>query len=45
MCSSRISGTTAISGAVDSSFTLVEDKRGSGKAKLSPIRRDISTGN
>ena len=32
---SRISGTTAISGAVDSSFTLVEDKRGSGKAKLS----------
>lgn len=32
---SRISGTTAISGAVDSSFTLVEDKRGSGKTKLS----------
>ena len=31
----RISGTTAISGAVDSSFTLVEEKRGSGRAKLS----------
>lgn len=38
---SRISGTTAISGAADSSFTLVEDKRGSGKAKLSCIGRDI----
>lgn len=38
---SRISGTTAISGAVDSSFTLVEDRRGSGKAKLSCIGRDI----
>lgn len=38
---SRISGTTAISGAVDSSFTLIEDKRGSGKAKLSCIGRDI----
>ena len=38
---SRISGTTAISGAVDSSFTLVEDKRGSGKAKLYCIGRDI----
>ena len=37
----RISGTTAISGAVDSSFTLVEDKRGSGRAKLSCIGRDI----
>lgn len=37
----RISGTTAISGAVDSSFTLVEDRRGSGKAKLSCIGRDI----
>ena len=37
----RISGTTAISGAVDSSFTLVEDKRGSGHAKLSCIGRDI----
>lgn len=38
---SRISGTTAISGAVDSSFTLVEDKRGSGKATLFCIGRDI----
>ena len=38
---SRISGTTAISGAVDSSFTLVEDKCGSGKATLSCIGRDI----
>ena len=38
---SRISGTTAISGAVDSSFTLVKDKRGSGKATLSCIGRDI----
>ena len=38
---SRISGTTAISGAVDSSFTLLEDRRGSGKAKLSCIGRDI----
>ena len=38
---SRISGTTAISGAVDSSFTLVEDKRGSGKATLYCIGRDI----
>ena len=38
---SRISGTTAISGAVDSSFTLIEDRRGSGKAKLSCIGRDI----
>ena len=37
----RISGTTAISGAVDSSFTLIEDKRGSGKATLSCIGRDI----
>ena len=37
----RISGTTAISGAVDSSFTLVEYRRGSGKAKLSCIGRDI----
>ena len=37
----RISGTTAISGAVDSSFTLVEDRRGSGKATLSCIGRDI----
>ena len=38
---SRISGTTAISGAVDSSFTLVEDKRGSGKATLYCTGRDI----
>ena len=38
---SRISGTTAISGAVDSSFTLVEERRGSGRAKLSCIGRDI----
>lgn len=38
---SRISSTTAISGAVDSSFTLVEDKRGSDKAKLYCIGRDI----
>ena len=37
----RISGTTAISGAVDSSFTLVEEKRGSGRAKLSCVGRDI----
>lgn len=37
----RISGTTGLSGAVDSSFTLVEDKRGSGKALLSCIGRDI----
>ena len=38
---SRISGTTAISGAVDSSFTLVEEKRGSGKARLTCVGRDI----
>ena len=38
---SRISGTTAISGAVDSSFTLVEDKCGSGKATLYCTGRDI----
>lgn len=38
---SRISGTTAISGAVDSSFTLVEEHRGSGRANLSCIGRDI----
>ena len=37
----RISGTTAISGAVDSSFTLVEERRGSGQAKLTCIGRDI----
>ena len=36
-----ISGTAAISGAVDSSFTLVEEKRGSGRAKLTCIGRDI----
>lgn len=38
---SRISGTTAISGAVDSSFTLVEERCGSGRARLSCIGRDI----
>lgn len=38
---SRISGTTAISGAVDSNFTLVEERRGSGRARLSCIGRDI----
>ncbi len=37
----RISGSTAISGAVDSSFTLVEERRGSGRAKFSCIGRDI----
>ena len=37
----RISGTTAISGAVDSSFILVEEKRGSGRVKLSCVGRDI----
>lgn len=37
----RISGTTAISGAVDSNFTLVEEQRGSGRARLSCIGRDI----
>ena len=37
----RISGTTAISGAVDSSVTLVEERRGSGRAKLTCIGRDI----
>ena len=37
----RISGTTAISGAVDSNFTLVEKRRGSGRAKLMCIGRDI----
>ena len=37
----RISGTTAISGAVDSSFTLVEEQRGNGRAKISCIGRDI----
>ena len=38
---SQISGTTAISGAVDSSFTLVQEKRGSENAVLSCIGRDI----
>ncbi len=37
----RISGTTGLSGAVDASFTLVEKHRGSGKATLSCIGRDI----
>lgn len=37
----RISGTTAISGAVDSNFTLVEKRRGSGRAKLTCIGRDV----
>lgn len=37
----RISGTTAISGAVDASFTLVEEQRGSSRARLSCIGRDI----
>lgn len=38
---SRISGTTAISRAVDSSFTLVEDRRGSRRATLYCVGRDI----
>lgn len=38
---SRISGTTAISGAVDTSLTLVEERRGSGEAKLCCIGRDV----
>ena len=37
----RISETTAISGAVNASFTLVEEQRGSGRARLSCIGRDI----
>ena len=37
----RISGTTAISGAVDTSLTLVEDRRGSGRAVLYCVGRDI----
>ena len=37
----RISGTTAISGAVNSSFTLVEEKRGSGRVRLTCVGRDI----
>ena len=41
---SRISGTTAISGAVDTSLTLVEKERGSGEATLHCIGRDIEYG-
>lgn len=41
---SRISGTTAISGAVDASLLLVEEERGSGKATLYCIGRDIEYG-
>ena len=41
---SRISGTTAISGAVDSSLPLVEEERGSGEATLYCIGRDIEYG-
>ena len=41
---SRISGTTAISGAVDTSLTLVETERGRGEATLSCIGRDIEYG-
>lgn len=37
----RISGTTGIQGAVDSSFILVEETRGSGLATLSCVGRDI----
>lgn len=37
----RISGTTAISGAVDSSFTLINSSHGSNSAKLFCIGRDI----
>lgn len=37
----RISGTTAMQGAVDSSFTLVEEHRGSRRAKLTCVGRDI----
>ncbi len=37
----RISGTTAISGAVDTSLTLVEEHRGSRRAKLFCVGRDI----
>ena len=40
----RISGTTAISGAVDTSLTLVEKERGSGEAKLFCIGKDIEYG-
>jgi len=38
----RISGTTALQGAVDSSFTMQEKQRGSGKALLSCVGRDIA---
>ena len=38
---SRISGTTAISGAVDTNLTLVETERGSGEATLYCIGRDV----
>ena len=41
---SRISGTTAISGAVDTSMMLVEDERGSCEATLYCIGRDIEYG-
>ena len=41
---SRISGTTAISGAVDTSLTLVETERGRGEATLYCIGRDIEYG-
>ena len=37
----RISGTTGLSGAVDGSFTLVEEKRGTGRATLHCVGRDI----
>ena len=37
----RISGTTAISGAVDTNLTLVEHERGSGEATLYCVGRDI----
>ncbi|MBU5425059.1 helicase RepA family protein [Tissierella pigra] len=37
----RISGTTGIQGAVDSSFILVEESRGSKMATLSCVGRDI----
>jgi len=37
----RISGTTAISGAVDSNFTIVEKQRGSSHAVLHCVGRDI----
>ena len=41
MMFSRISGTTAISGAVDSSFTLVEDKAAAARRRSPRIGRDI----